>query len=532
MHNAAFYPDEPALSNQEGSTSASDNSLKNLLPNQLNIITSAWLSHLVQWQFSGNEMRVLNAVFRHTIGFWKHEDDMNGARLQQITKIRYDHVNVIVKKLAAKNILILRKGFHGFWMSINFNFSTWGKSNIDIHPSSNDPTQLLPEETEPVDTGYCIDNPPETTPTTEQAQAVTAAQLQASPEVIQSLTQEQAPPQTVSTPIQVSNLSQAQIPAEQQASQVVNLNIPEDHPDHASLDVEAEIQQKLSQFSDNMLSEVTQHMEDLAQTLGTTLDDKIKKLDKFEARMNMLEAFSEQQFSLNQHNQIGQVELDNFVQQQTALIERHQQENREAKIASEALFMQQRQSAQAELEHLFRQERDIDQNELKQLFQQHIETNKVEIENFIKQQIIDSSIINQSISPVDPVCEIALESLTHDQSNHDYEQYQAEYSQYTDPIENSDQSTQKNKIEITEQKPEPHHNLYHIRLQELKQAYDKAKERYSHYESHFSQIAEKEDISFEQAIANENKQDFWEGIVNTLNTAHQDIEEYVQESPV
>jgi hypothetical protein len=283
---------------------------------------------------------------------------------------------------------------------------------------------------------------------------------------------------------------------------VVNLNIPEDHQDHASLDVEAEIQQKLSQFSDNMLSEVTQHMQDLAQTLGKTLDDKIKQLDKVEARIKMLEAFSEQQFSLNQHHQIGQVELDNFVQQQSELIERHQQENREAKIASEALFMQQRQSAQAELEHLFRQERDIDQNELKQCFQQHTEANKVEIENFIKQQINDKSVINQPIISTDPACEIALESLMHDQSNHDYEQYQAD------------------------------HSLYHIHLQELKQTYDKAKERYSHYESHFSQVAEKEDIAFDQAIANENRQNFWNSILDALNTAHKDIEEYVKESPV
>jgi hypothetical protein len=166
--------------------------------------------------------------------------------------------------------------------------------------------------------------------------------------------------------------------------------------------------------------------------------------------------------------------------------------------------MQQRQSAQAELEHLFRQERDIDQNELKQRFQQHTEANKVEVENFIQQQLTDNAITNtnQSVNPIDPAGEIALESLTHDQSNHDYEQYQAD------------------------------HSLYHIRLEELKQAYDQAKERYSHYESHFSQIAEKESITFDQAIANENRQDFWNSIVDALNTAHKDIEEYVKESPV
>ena len=509
MHYAALYPDQTAPSNQAESAAAPDNSLKSLLPNQLNIITSAWLSHLVQWQFSGNEMRILSAVFRHTIGFWKYEDDMNGARLQQITKIRYDHVNVIVKKLAARNILILRQGFHGFWMSINFNFSTWGKPNIDIHPSSNDPKQLLPKETEPADAGYSLDNLSETVPPTQDFSAAPSVSPQQIPAHVQA--QVQAPLPAKFASIQNHAQAKIQIPSEIQTPlPVVNLDIVQTHQ---SLDIEANIQNKLSEFGDNMLSEVTQHMGDLAQTLGTTLNDKIKQLDKFEARMNMLEAFVEQQFNLNQHNQIGQTELDQFVQQQTQLIERHQQENRDTKTALEALFNQQRQA---------------DKTELKQLFQQQIKAHKVEIENTVKQELINTESIN--IPPTE------IDMSLYEQYNKDYEHYQAEYIQFDDPIESSQQSTTIHKTESSNhqavEKKEVDHSLYHTYLQELKQAYDHAKDQYSDYESHFSQVAEKESISFEQAIANENKQNFWKGILEALDLAHKNIEEYVNESPV
>jgi hypothetical protein len=76
------------------------------------------------------------------------------------------------------------------------------------------------------------------------------------------------------------------------------------------------------------------------------------------------------------------------------------------------------------------------------------------------------------------------------------------------------------------------HSLYYIHLQELKQDYDKAKQLYSHHEDYFSQAAEEASITFEQAIANENKQDFWNNINNNLKVIHQDIEAYVQESPI
>ena len=75
-------------------------------------------------------------------------------------------------------------------------------------------------------------------------------------------------------------------------------------------------------------------------------------------------------------------------------------------------------------------------------------------------------------------------------------------------------------------------SLYYIRLQELKNDYERAKEQYSHYESHFSQLAEENNISFEQAIKEEEQQDFWNTIVSKINAAHKAINEYVEDSPV
>jgi phage replication O-like protein O len=161
MQDARLYPNAATASaNNAEFSAAPNNSLDQLLPEHLNMISSEWLANLVQWRFSGNQMRVLNAIFRHTIYFWKREDDMNGARLQQITEIRYDHVNNIVKKFAEQNVLILRKGFYGFWMSINFDFSTWGKKNLDIPADNNDPSRLLPEamRNTPDDNGKSLDD--------------------------------------------------------------------------------------------------------------------------------------------------------------------------------------------------------------------------------------------------------------------------------------------------------------------------------------------------------------------------------------
>ena len=172
MHNAELYPDDAtAPKTQAASVPAPNNSLKTLLPHHLNLINSEWLTNFVKWKFSGNQARILHAVYRHTIGFLKREDDMNGSRLEQITGIRYDHANEIVRKLAAKNILILRKGFYGFWISINFKFNQWNQTNIEVKADNNDPKRLLPEKlrNKPDDSGYSLDDNPQTEPKQQYA---------------------------------------------------------------------------------------------------------------------------------------------------------------------------------------------------------------------------------------------------------------------------------------------------------------------------------------------------------------------------
>ena len=101
----------------------------------------------------GHEFRLILAVYHYTIGFNKLKDDMNGKRLEQITKIRYDHSNKTIVGLARKNIIVTNKGRYGKWMSINVEFDHWheecqGLNNID-------PTHLLPDECQnkPIDGG-------------------------------------------------------------------------------------------------------------------------------------------------------------------------------------------------------------------------------------------------------------------------------------------------------------------------------------------------------------------------------------------
>ena len=121
----------------------------------------------------GHEFRLILAVYHYTIGFNKLKDDMNGKRLEQITKIRYDHSNKTIVGLARKNIIVTNKGRYGKWMSINVEFDHWheeyqGLNNID-------PTHLLSDEcrNKPIDGGDTgliadhlkpLDNPPVNSP--------------------------------------------------------------------------------------------------------------------------------------------------------------------------------------------------------------------------------------------------------------------------------------------------------------------------------------------------------------------------------
>ena len=154
MHDRASYP------NAKTGTAALAQPIHDplgLLPEHLNAIAYEWNSHLIKQKISGNYLRILNAIYHQTIDFNKWEDDLAGKRLQQLTHIRYDHSNFIVKKLFEKNIILKRKGNYGSIVSINFNFSTWGKPRKNTEPNhaNNDPTQLLAEEirNNPIDNG-------------------------------------------------------------------------------------------------------------------------------------------------------------------------------------------------------------------------------------------------------------------------------------------------------------------------------------------------------------------------------------------
>ncbi len=128
-----------------------------LLPEHLNSITFEWNAHLIKQKISGNYLRILNAIYHQTIDFNKWEDDLAGKRLQQLTHIRYDHSNFILKRLYERNIILKRKGSFGSIVSINFDFSTWGKQykQDEPHDANNDPCLLLSEEirNNPIDDG-------------------------------------------------------------------------------------------------------------------------------------------------------------------------------------------------------------------------------------------------------------------------------------------------------------------------------------------------------------------------------------------
>lgn len=108
------------------------------------IITNAVIRQLSLCQLGSQALRLVLTVLSQTIGFNKKEDDMNGARLQQLTRIRADHANNTVRFLAQKHILIQRQGHYGHYLSLNFNFAQWGKDTLS-EPLVSDPMPLLPE---------------------------------------------------------------------------------------------------------------------------------------------------------------------------------------------------------------------------------------------------------------------------------------------------------------------------------------------------------------------------------------------------
>ena len=584
MQDARLYPNTATTSaNNAEFSAAPNNSLDQLLPEHLNMISSEWLANLVQWRFSGNQMRVLNAIFRHTIHFWKREDDMNGTRLQQITEIRYDHVNNIVKKFAEQNVLILRKGFYGFWMSINFDFSTWGKKNIDIPADNNDPTRLLPESVRdtPDDNGKSLDdNHYSETPTSPVNQQISTKD-------------------SIPTPT-----TQETVPASINNDQNINNNTDNQLLKDSFVGL-------LSEFSQEMMSEIDTQLGELAQKVKgfTEVNTKLDTLSDVEKKIHSLENIVKAQSESNQQNQIAKAELESIIQQQNEFIDKIQSDKTNDNAKLEARIQEYRQADKAELEDFLKQQISLNQTktaiETPPATDQFVDDNHTEyLHNNDQLEPVEYSdfstesdaeeyqrYCDQTIEKNDQVA--TKESIDFTQNIDEKLYFPVKFPpdmraniesirtrfnldittaqtlldftnqrRYIDPKEvynpvgyffelaSNVKEGKLNIKEIEEQVSPPlpsrskrkmadpikvqcksDHSLYYIRLQELKQTYDKAKQLYSHHEDYFSQAAEKASITFEQAIANENKQNFWDNIVNNLEVIRQDIEAYVQESP-
>jgi len=135
-----------------------------LLPEHHVQIASALNRHLRTCRLTGNRMRMILNVFEQTVGWRKIEDDMNGGRLHQLLAVRADHSNQLVRDLYALNIILLKRGDYGFWMSLNYHFDHWGKPQYRAQ-ASNDPRCLLSDyyQNEPEDSGIdlslaCLNN--------------------------------------------------------------------------------------------------------------------------------------------------------------------------------------------------------------------------------------------------------------------------------------------------------------------------------------------------------------------------------------
>ncbi len=324
MHNAELYPDDATAPNAEAAAvPPPNNALDALLPHHFNIINSQWLTNFVKWKFSGNQARIVHAIFRHTVGFLKREDDINGSRLEQITGIRYDHANEIVRKLAAQNILILRKGFYGFWTSINFNFSQWNQANIKINPDSNDPALLLPDKIRnaPADSGYSLDNPIEpvsysnTTPSQNTASQTSANTVANTTENTQIQTDHSV--NNPATEAQITSSDLAKI--EQKHKDLIVQHT------HAS---NQEILAAQKDYNQETLTIICEQMGDLSQKVSesiksdvqtevsqqiTGLSEKIEGLSKLDQKIQNLENILEQQLQINQQ-QVEEIKQNNQAQ--------------------------------------------------------------------------------------------------------------------------------------------------------------------------------------------------------------------------
>ena len=124
-----------------------DGNTLHLFPEQSHEIYRKCLNFLATCQLSSRCTRIFCAALEQTIGFGKLEDNINSSRLESLTKIRHDHAISALKELDQKNVLIHRHGgkFRN-WISINFNFESWGTGLENRQARSNDPRLLISDQ--------------------------------------------------------------------------------------------------------------------------------------------------------------------------------------------------------------------------------------------------------------------------------------------------------------------------------------------------------------------------------------------------
>ncbi len=128
------------------------------------IIYDRCLDHISTCQLSARCLRVFNTILRQTVGFSKREDHATTTRLEQLTKIRHDHIGNTLNYLSKRNIIKWRKGGkYNNYLSINYDFASWGERNPAKQNPNNDPTILLPDYyiKTPIDQGISFDDEPE-----------------------------------------------------------------------------------------------------------------------------------------------------------------------------------------------------------------------------------------------------------------------------------------------------------------------------------------------------------------------------------
>jgi phage replication O-like protein O len=126
---------------------------------QSKIIYDLCLKQVSACQLPARCIRIFNTILNQTIGYQKREDHATTTRLQELTKIRYDHIGEAIRFLSQANIIQWRQGGkYNNYLSVNFDFASWFQKDPAKRMTNNDPTILLPDHyKKPIDEGFGAD---------------------------------------------------------------------------------------------------------------------------------------------------------------------------------------------------------------------------------------------------------------------------------------------------------------------------------------------------------------------------------------